>query len=315
MPIPNQSGVCVKIFNNLKMNPTVSVIIPNYNYGRFLREAIESVLAQTYPCREIIVVDDGSTDNSLEILAAYEKDKVKVIRQKNCGVGAARNAGVKASSGDLVAFLDADDIWLPEKLEKQVSIFQSDPEIGLVSCGMQEFDMQGNIINYQKSQVGWLSASVVAFETELIVSGSAVIIRRNVFNKISGFDEREELHPSEDLEFFFRVSRICKIGFAQDVLVRYRNHGNNGHLKLPRFERAMLLVYEKVFQTNDKEVLKFKRKSYGNLYKVLAGSHFRAGQYGNFLKNAAKSLIFTPENLSYFAAFPLRRLRKNDQRN
>jgi len=297
------------------MNPAVSVIIPNYNYGRFLIEAIESVLAQTYPIREIIVVDDGSTDNSLEILAAYEKDKVKIIRQKNCGVGAARNAGVKASSGDLVAFLDADDIWFPEKLEKQVSIFQSDLEIGLVSCGMQEFDTQGNTIDYQKSQVGWLSASVVAFETELIVSGSAVVIRRNVFNKISGFDEREELHPSEDLEFFFRVSRICKIGFVQDVLVRYRNHGDNGHLKLPRFERAMLLVYEKVFQTNDKEVLKFKRKSYGNFYKVLAGSYLRAGQYGNFLKNAAKSLIVTPENLSYFAAFPLRRLRKNDQRN
>jgi glycosyltransferase involved in cell wall biosynthesis len=294
--------------------PSVSVVIPNYNYGRFLPEAVESVLAQTYPCEEIIVVDDGSTDDSLEILKIYEERRgVKVIRQKNRGVGAARNAGARASTGDLIAFLDADDIWFPAKVEKQTSIFQGDEKIGLVSCAMQEFDTDGQIINYyQSNQEGWVSSSIVAFETELVVSGSAIMVRRFFFDEVNGFDERKELHPSEDWEFFYRISRVSKIGFSKEVLVHYRNHGDNGHLKVPRFERAMLLAYEKIFQNGDRDVLKLRRKSYGNLYKTLAGSYLHAGQYGEFLKNTVKSLFYTPENFPHFAAFPLRRLRKKD---
>src|SRR4028119_1786662 len=125
---------------------TVSVIIPNYNYGRFLSEAINSVLAQTCLNVEIIVVDDGSTDNSLEILAAYEKKGVKIIQQTNRGVGAARNAGADKSSGDLLAFLDADDIWLPQKLEKQIERLLSDKEFGFITCGVKEFNSLGDKI-------------------------------------------------------------------------------------------------------------------------------------------------------------------------
>lgn len=294
------------------MNPTVSVIIPNYNYGRFLGEAVESVLAQTYPCREIIVVDDGSTDDSLKVLASYEKNGIKVVQQKNCGVGAARNAGVKASSGDLIAFLDADDYWLPQKIEKQVGRLISDEEFGFVTCGMEEFDALGNIIDtYTKGKEGWCAEDILLIKSVTAGPGSTSLLWRRVFEQVGGFDERKELHPSEDWEFAYRVARVAKIAFVPEILVGYRNHGGNGHLQIPRFERAMLMGYEKIFRTEDKKILKLRRKSYGNLYKILAGSYFQAGQYGNFLKNTAKSLFFTPENLSYFAAFPLRRLRKN----
>src|SRR5262245_58814803 len=110
---------------------TVSVIIPNYNYGRFLREALDSALNQTLPPLEVIVVDDGSTDESPEILESYG-DRIRVIRQKNQGVGIARNTGAEAARGELLAFLDADDYWFPQKLEKQVEKINSDPELGMV---------------------------------------------------------------------------------------------------------------------------------------------------------------------------------------
>lgn len=293
------------------MNPTVSVIIPNYNYGRFLSEAIESVLAQTYSCREIIVVDDGSTDNSLEVLVRYEKNGVKVIRQKNCGVGAARNVGVRASSGDLVAFLDADDFWMPQKIEKQIERLLADPDFGLVGCGLKKLDAAGETIETcTEGKEGWRAEDILILEGIMAGPGSSSLLWRRVFEQAGGFDERKEMHPSEDWEFSYRVARVAKIAFVPTVLVAYRIHGGNGHLQIPRFKRAVLIGYEKIFQTEDEQILKLRCKSYGNLYKILAGSYLHAGQYGNFLKSTMKSLYFTPENLSYFAAFPLRRLRK-----
>jgi len=297
--------------------PSVSVIIPNYNYGRFLSEAIDSVLAQTYSNVEIVVVDDGSSDNSLEILAEYEKKGIKVVRQKNSGVGAARNTGVKNSSGDLIAFLDADDVWLPQKIEKQVERLLSNRDFGLVTCAIREFDAAGNTIygeTHAKGKEGWCAEDILLFKPVTPGPGSSTLIWRELFEKAGGFDERKEMHPLEDWEFLYRAARISQIAFVPEALVEYRNHGTNGHLNTPRFERSLLLAYEKIFETADKQTLKLRRRCYGNLYKMVAGSYLLAGEYKNFLKNTGKSLFITPENLTYFAAFPVRRLRKKLKR-
>lgn len=291
---------------------TVSVIIPNYNYGRFLSEAINSVLAQTYSNVEIIVVDDGSTDNSLEILAEYEKKGIKVIQQKNSGVGAARNAGTDKSSGELIAFLDADDVWFPQKLEKQIERLYSDNEFGLITCGVKEFNSLGNTIAiHADGKEGWCAEDILLIKPVTSGPGSSSLVWRRVFDSAGGFDERKEMHPFEDWEFTYRVARIAKIAFLPEILVAYRNHGGNGHLNVARSERAMLLAFDKVFETADERTLKMRRRCYGNLYRILAGSYLQAGNYGNFLKYTGKSLLLTPENLPYFASFPLRRLRKN----
>ena len=293
-------------------NILVSVVIPNYNYGRYLAETIDSVLAQTYPNIEIVVVDDGSTDASLEILARYEKNGIKVVRQKNSGVGAARNNGARNSSGDLIAFLDSDDIWLPEKTEKQIERLLADKEFGLVTCGVSEFDVSGNTIEtHTKGKEGWCAEDILLIKPVTAGPGSSSLIWRTVFEKVGGFDERKEMHPSEDWEFSYRVARAAKIAFVPEVLVAYRNHGGNGHLNIQRSERSMRLAYEKIFETADENTLKLRRRCYGNLYKILAGSYLHAGQYKNFLKNTGKSLFLTPENLPYFALFPHRRLKKN----
>jgi glycosyltransferase involved in cell wall biosynthesis len=294
--------------------PLVSVVIPNYNYGRFLSEALDSVLTQTHLNIEIIVVDDGSTDNSLDILAAYEEKGIKVIRQKNSGVGAARNIGAAKSKGQFIAFLDADDIWMPTKIERQLTTFTD--EIGLVTCGMREFDSASNetLAYLISDKTDWTVREILLLNYP-VVSGSAIVVRRSAFETSGGFDDRKEMHPSEDWEFFYRLARIAKVVFLPEILVSYRNHGKNGHLNIPRYEHSMLIAYDKIFQNSDELTSKLRRKCYGNLYRMLAGSYLHAGQYGEFLKKTGKSLIFTPENLSYFASFPIRRLSKDVNKN
>lgn len=289
----------------------VSVIIPNYNYGRFLREAIESVLAQTYLCHEVIVVDDGSTDDSLTVAAQFS-DRVHIVQQKNSGVGAARNNGVKNSTGDLLAFLDADDIWLPHKIERQIACLEKDAEIGLVSCAMREFALNRQTLSeYKQKKNGWCAKEILLFETSFVFSGSAIFLPRSVFEQSGGFDENKEMHPSEDWEFCYRVSKSVKFVSVAEILVDYRNHGGNGHLKIPRMERAMMLAYDKIFRDADIKTLQLRRTAYGNLHTILAGSYFRARNYPAFIKHTAQALRHTPQNIRQFLMFPIRVWKRN----
>src|SRR5690242_13247080 len=117
----------------------VSVIIPTYNGTAFLRETIDSALAQTYPAVEVIVVDDGSTDDTAAVIAEYG-DRIKGIAQANSGTSAARNTGIRASSGDYIAFLDHDDLWAPIKLARQMRVLRDHPELGMVYAGIRFFN-------------------------------------------------------------------------------------------------------------------------------------------------------------------------------
>src|SRR5438034_9298591 len=147
---------------------TVSVIIPTYNYARYLAAAIESALAQTYAPLEIIVVDDGSTDDTLRILGAYG-NRLRVLRQANQGAGAARNAGIAAARGEYVAFLDSDDLWHPRKLELQLARFASDPDLGLVHCGVEVLDEQGRTTGFLLDGLeGWMATEMLRLDREVI---------------------------------------------------------------------------------------------------------------------------------------------------
>jgi glycosyltransferase involved in cell wall biosynthesis len=282
----------------------VSVIIPNYNYGRYIAEAIDSVFAQTLPPHEVIVVDDGSTDNSPEVLASYG-DRITVLLQQNQGVGAARNAGAAASTGDLLAFLDADDKWLPEKLERQVDLISSDAEIGLVHCAMHEFDTTTNetISVEDAGMEGWVAADLVLFERPVICGpGSTTLVRRGVFLNVGGYDTDKSLHPSEDWELSVRIAKKWKFGFVREPLVLYRNHGVNAHLDIVKFERSTLCAWSKVFGAGDETFSDLKRRSYGNLYRVLAGSSLQAGAYGGFAQYLIKSLWLRPSLVGYYVS-------------
>lgn len=182
--------------------PLVSVIIPTYNRGWVLAEAVESVLAQDFGDYELIVVDDGSTDNSQEILASYHQDLI-VLRQSNQGVSAARNRGIAESSGQLVAFLDSDDLWLPQKLSHQVEFFKANPD-AVIHQTEEIWIRNGVRVNPKKRHHKF---SGMIFERSLalcLVSPSAVMIRKTVFESVGLFDQR--LPACEDYDLWLRIS-------------------------------------------------------------------------------------------------------------
>jgi len=290
------------------MSKKVSVVIPTYNYGQFIAGAIEGALEQTRPPDEIVVVDDGSIDNT-EIIVSEFGTEVRYIKQDNAGVCAARNKGVAESCGELIAFLDADDIWEPTKIEKQLAKFVQDPEIGLVHCGMREFDSAtgetvGMIIDGQE---GWIADELVLWERPaIVVSGSATMVSRKAFDEAGGYDTR--LKVGEDWDFCYRVARRFKVGFVREPLVNYRSHGAAAHRNVGEMERGMSLFYEKAFADGG-DVLSLKNRALGNFHRIIAGSYFQAGDYGAFMRHAVKSIWRRPSGIGYFLGFPVRRLK------
>lgn len=296
------------------MVPLVSVVIPNYNYGRYLRQAVDSALGQTYPRREILVVDDGSTDESEAVLRGYG-DRIRRLRQSRQGVAAARNRGVAESRGDLLAFLDADDRWLPEKLERQVARWIAEPELGLVHCGVHLIDAEGRRLGTLREGVeGWAAPELLLFRRlTYVTGGSGSLVPREVFEAAGGFDPR--LSTSADWDFYYRVAVRRRFGFVPEPLVEMRRHGTNMHANIRAMERDMLWAYAKAFRDPAPEIHALRRQAYGNLHMVLAGCFFRAGQPGACLRHLARSLWLTPGNSGRVLGFPARwwrRLRGKD---
>lgn len=290
--------------------PLVSVIIPNFNYARYLPVAIDSVLAQTYPKFEIIVIDDGSSDDSEAVLQSYG-DRVRWVSQQNQGVSAARNLGVQETRGELLAFLDADDCWFPAKLEKQLQRFLDD-DVGLVHCGVEEIDSEGNHLRFSlEGQEGWVATELLLFKRAVILGGgSGQMVWRSEFEAVGGFDT--SLSTSADWDFFYRLATRKRVGFIPTPLVKYRVHGTNMHTNIRAMEHDMLIGYEKAFSCNTAARSELRRRCYGNLHMMLAGSFFRAGQTTDFARHALKSLWLTPGNLKSLLGYPLRRLSKTD---
>lgn len=205
----------------------VSVVIPTYNRGWILKEAIDSVLSQDCDGFELIVVDDGSIDNTQEILSSY-RDKIKVIRQENKGVSAARNKGIVSSSRTYIAFLDSDDLWLPGKLETQLEFFRNNPDA--LICQTEEIWVRnGRRVNPGKRHK---KVSGFFFEKSLelcMVSPSAVMMKRDLFNTSDLFDET--LPACEDYDMWLRINCRYPIHLI-DIPLIVKRGGHKDQLSL-----------------------------------------------------------------------------------
>lgn len=206
------------------MNSLVSVVIPNYNGELFLREALDSVIKQTYPYIEIIVVDDGSTDSSLKILSEYE-EKIKLIKTRKFGASAARNRGIEAARGEYIALLDGDDIWSSNKLQLQIERLEA-LNLDLVYCSGQEFESdKSNGLVHQAVYSGDCYAYFKKFPTRGIVElGCSSAVFRASLIELSGLFDETFSGAAEDWDFFRRYSRHAKIGYCPEILVKYRRH-------------------------------------------------------------------------------------------
>ena len=229
---------------NPNQYPMVSVVLPTYNRCGFLGQAIDSVLNQTCPADELIVVDDGSTDGTSDLLAGYA-DRITVIRQDNKGVSAARNAGIRQSNGTFIALLDSDDYWLSEKLEAQLAFFKSCPDA--VICQTEEtWIRNGKRINPKKRHQKF---SGMIFEKTLplcLVSPSAVMIRKGLFEEVGLFDE--SLPACEDYDMWLRISWKYPIHLIDTPLVVKRGGHGDQLSSMAELDKYRIQALEKILK-------------------------------------------------------------------
>lgn len=229
----------------------VSVIIPTFNCADYLSDAVESVLAQTLNAHEIIVVDDGSTDPTQELVQKWG-GRVLYFRQPHSGVAAARNRGIEAATGEFIAFLDADDLWEPEKLARQLHFFQSEPGVAACFTNFVHFGPHGSrnafdsphssLSRLRKRKVGqaaYVISDPTLFLDQLPPSSipcltSTLVVRRQCFEKVGRFDER--LKVFEDAQMWSRLARYFTFGYIDEVLVRRRLRNESITASLPESE-------------------------------------------------------------------------------
>lgn len=231
--------------------PTVSVVIPVFNGERFLKEALDSVFAQTYKDYEVICVDDGSTDGSVELLKRYG-DRVSVIRQANAGQGAARNAGTRHAAGRYVAFLDQDDRWYPLKLEREVTALQADPDAVLVYSNSDRMDREGRLLEVGttlKERSSALASPLGRLMGEGLVLPSSMMVRRDILELVGGFNP--QLTGFEDFDLCARLRRQGRFLFLEESALCYRVHGDgfsqSGKLRVVQSRERFLLRMQNLY--------------------------------------------------------------------
>jgi glycosyltransferase involved in cell wall biosynthesis len=220
------------------MTPAISVVVATYNYGRYLAGALDSALGQSFRDVEVIVVDDGSTDNTGDVIAPYLSDpRVRYERLDHVGQPAAKNIGIRLARGRLIAFLDADDLWLPKKLEKQIALLKADPTVGVIYSRRGLVDERGRALEYQQPPLHRGRVLEAMFRTNFVCFSSAIVHRR-VFKHVGLFNE--SLNLAIDYDLWLRVAPGYRFDFVDEPLVLYRT----GHANLSqRTEERLLAVY------------------------------------------------------------------------
>jgi len=278
-------------------SPRVSVIIPTYNRSELLQVAIESVLAQTYPHIEIIVVDDGSTDDTATVMAQYA-GRVTYLRQTNRGVAAARNTGFRAASGQYLTFLDDDDLILPAKVERQVQVLSSRPKVGLVHCRYYYADGNGDPLD----KVGLLPEGEVLKDLlcgNFIWMG-APLIRRRCLEQVGLFDEGIP-SVSADWDLWLRIA-LAGYPFAcvQEPLGAYRTQQDSMLADVANLERATLAVFDKVFANSQlpADVVDVKARALSMWRFWIGCRYYATHRWDDAQRNLSEALALCPHLLA-----------------
>jgi glycosyltransferase involved in cell wall biosynthesis len=302
----------------------VDVVIPLYNGRAYIVEAILSVLQQSLLPRKLIVVDDGSTDGSAEFaeeflrLAATPVD-LQLIRQANAGPNAARNTGTRSATSTYVAFLDADDTWLPQKLEKQMELFQrSGPEVVMIYCPAFTIDSEGHVIEDGRMSQPLLKGRIfdrLLMKNTLGGGSSAVVIKRTAIEEAGFFDEG--LRTSEDHDMWLRIARVGNVEAVDEPLVGIRVHGSSATRNAFHMLKGLLQFDQKWFEhaRGKKEVLEY----WGHLLALFAARCTDRKQATELIRRSLteeqRRSLFSKTFGSVELYVWLKRLRQNPARN
>ncbi|MBR8835696.1 MAG: glycosyltransferase family 2 protein [Stigonema ocellatum SAG 48.90 = DSM 106950] len=258
--------------------PKVSVVTPAYNAMKYLPETLESALQQTFTDFEVLIVNDGSSDGIVEWSSQITDPRVKVISQENQGTAAARNRGISESKGEYIAFLDADDIWEPTKLEKQVYCLDNNPLVGLVDTWIAFIDESGKPTGYimKPDAEGNVYKKVVESCDSTVCCGSSPMIRRSCFDTVGLFDRDSYI---EDVDMWIRIAIRYHYGLVKEPLVRYRLHPNNKSKDCQSMLQGFRQLIEKTYQSLPTEILYLRGRSYGRVYIFLVGRAIETEDY------------------------------------
>ncbi len=285
--------------------PEVSVIIPTYNAAAYLPDALQSALAQTVLDLEVLVVDDGSTDETATLMRTYGPP-VRYLPQPNGGVAAARNRGIAESRGRYVAFLDADDVWLPHKLERQLAALAG--RQGFRACCTAYRVVAADLapLRMQHSLRSNPTLEHLLTIGNVIGTPSTVLAERALFLEQGGFDPA--LSQCADWEMWLRLAAVTSFLYLDEPLIQYRQHGANMSRQVPLLEKDSLRVLEKGFAMPAlPDSLQSRRRSaFAHTYMVLAGSYYHAGAYASSLRCLLRSLLLDPRQIGRLAGFPAR---------
>jgi len=278
--------------------PAVSVIIPSYNSGRYLAEAIQSVLDQTYHDFEVIIVDDGSTDNTGEVTRQFDDSRVRYIRQENKGLSAARNTGVNAASGEYIAFLDADDAYLPDKLGSQIKFLENQPSVDVIMDGWVVVNAEGDQLDTVRPwETHPTKPDITYWLFSYPYAAQAMMIRRNDILQIGGFDE--SLTATEDGDLFIRLATdgFC-ISWSGMATWKYRVHQQNVTRSASQISKA-IKVLDKYFSTTASQTLNpaIRSHAYASLWLIIAGTYYRSEEVFEAQECVARAIIEEPKLL------------------
>ncbi len=293
------------------MKPLVSVVIPSFNAVDFIQETIDSVVNQTYQPIEMIVVDDGSEDNTVGLIRSQYGDSVRLFSQKNSGPSAARNRGIRESRGDYIAFLDADDIWLPEKIGKQVAVMEERPDISMLCGDMVNFDERGKDAETHFEKHGfdeeYFGGNLYIWDAfkkiynKNFISTPTVMIRRSVVEQTELFPDNFRF--SEDYLLWLDVARIGKVAYQKEVFTLRRKHAANLTNETINNVRIRPIVLDRI----NKKHGEYLKEQGINIRKRYASAWFQIGYFRLFTqghvdstKDFAKSFIYRPTFRSFF---------------
>jgi glycosyltransferase involved in cell wall biosynthesis len=224
------------------MIPTVSIVMATKNYARYLPVAIGSVRAQTFSDWELVVIDDGSTDETPATISSFLADsRIRYFRSDQLGQTRAKNLGIRLSRAQLTAFLDADDVWLPTKLEKQLALFREHPETGVVFCRRSLIDHAGNPLPPRPSSTPYRGRVLDRLFVQNFVCFSSAVVQREILSHIGELDPQLDL--AIDYDFWLRVAKHYIFDFVDEQLVQYRTgHGNLSNKLVDRVDIALTIM-------------------------------------------------------------------------
>lgn len=275
----------------------VSVVIPAFNMGMYLEDALDSVLNQTYKNLEVIVVDDGSTDNTREVMQRYSNKNVVYHCQVNKGESGARNAGILLARADYIAFLDADDIWLPQKIEMQMHELLANSDIMMVACGYYLVDdfsgsVIGKIVRENPPTRRELEEAISICQV-IPGSSSGVVVRKRCFDEVGYFSD--ELRIGADWEMWMRIVYKHQVRFIEKALVKIRLRNKKPEYRTIANEEKFV---KKIIEMHVPK--KFRSKAYAALYARLGRNMMACSQ-----KSQARSCLLKSFSYHPFLIFPL----------